>query len=468
MNISLTGLGNNAIGTKLAELLTPLERKVAIVAIAIFALAAVGFLFYRFYPYKKPQKEAEQKSLDASPKSQVCQLNAKDIIQAIEEKNDENLKKIVQEATPEQLREVLLQQEGKKGSNILAHAAHQNNLNAIDIICSAIDTQLLKKILLQKDQHEWTALHHLAIMNDNGKRYKELKKRADVDAKTASKFLCESPYMVRKYIRSNAGRFSTLSEKKPMHLYFRPTNLPESEEQRLPYQDLMQKHGHLFSRMPKYFKSIPQVRPELLQALWEDLPETVSRDEKRLQEIDRHLNALLTAGEEQGIALAPIKYNDKGEELPKEINVGIGGLARRDFKSNEIVSLYAGEFFTTKFPQAAGIKSDYRFKSKSGEVSDAMDVRSYGASFLHSAPNIRFEQISSALGFTFLGFKALEDIEKNQQLCESYGANYFKTRDILPLETRPAAREKMQKNPSTDPDAKVEQVCYLMIDASVR
>ena len=51
MNISLNGLWtntNNIIGTKITESLTPIQKKVAIIAISIFALAAVVYLFMQF------------------------------------------------------------------------------------------------------------------------------------------------------------------------------------------------------------------------------------------------------------------------------------------------------------------------------------------------------------------------------------------------------------------------------------
>ena len=51
MNISLNGLWtntNNFIGTKITESLTPIQKKVAIIAISIFALAAVVYLFKQF------------------------------------------------------------------------------------------------------------------------------------------------------------------------------------------------------------------------------------------------------------------------------------------------------------------------------------------------------------------------------------------------------------------------------------
>ena len=51
MNISLNGLWTNTnilIGTKITESLTPIQKKIAIIAIAIFALAAVVYLFKQF------------------------------------------------------------------------------------------------------------------------------------------------------------------------------------------------------------------------------------------------------------------------------------------------------------------------------------------------------------------------------------------------------------------------------------
>ena len=56
MNVSLNGLWantNNYIRTKIAEGLTPLQRKVALFATAFFALAAVGYVFYKIC-YKYP------------------------------------------------------------------------------------------------------------------------------------------------------------------------------------------------------------------------------------------------------------------------------------------------------------------------------------------------------------------------------------------------------------------------------
>ncbi len=50
MDISLNGLwtnDNNFIRTKIIESLTPIQKKVVIIAISIFALAAVGYLIYR-------------------------------------------------------------------------------------------------------------------------------------------------------------------------------------------------------------------------------------------------------------------------------------------------------------------------------------------------------------------------------------------------------------------------------------
>ena len=52
MNVSLNTLWtntNNYIRTKFTEGLTPLEKKVALIAAAFFALAAVAYLFYQFF-----------------------------------------------------------------------------------------------------------------------------------------------------------------------------------------------------------------------------------------------------------------------------------------------------------------------------------------------------------------------------------------------------------------------------------
>ena len=100
MNVSLNGLWtntNNYIRTKFIEGLTPLEKKVAFVAAAFFALAAVGYLFYRFckYPHQieatdpkeknktehvKEQNENEQVDLSPDP----SELDEKESLDATE------------------------------------------------------------------------------------------------------------------------------------------------------------------------------------------------------------------------------------------------------------------------------------------------------------------------------------------------------------------------------------------------
>lgn len=472
---------NTIIESKIVQSLTSLDKKIVIVASSIFVLAAALFyLFYQHFCKYSSQTALEQKSPHSPPSNAEDPLEmqnhvnfnsdfqsalAKDIVHSMEEQNYKNLRKILERQSKDDLSQALLEQDSKKQANLLTYAAHNNDLNAIDLICSVIETDLLKKILVQKDKHEWTALHHLALMSDNGQRYKALKKRAAIDSKKVSKFFCESPYMLRKYIRQDAGRFSTLSDKKPMGIYFKEANLDNADEQYIPYKVFAQKHGHLFSRPPECFKSIPQLRPEFLRALWEDMSDKIKRDESRVQQIDDHLKDILAGGEEKGIYLAPIKFNDKGESLPEEINVGIGGLARKDFKHQNIVTLYGGEYFTKKFPEPNDRSRDYMFTIHPEGTVDAVNVRSYGASFAHSAPNIRFEQIPSMLGFSFVSMTANEDIHENELLCLSYGPDYFKSRNIIPLETRPAAREQMEKNPSPHPDAKWRQECYLKIQA---
>lgn len=390
---------------------------------------------------------------------------AEEIIQAMEGRDHEGLKALLEKKNKAELRALLLEQDPERKATLLAYAAHHNHLEAVDLLTAAMDQQLLHDVLIKKDKHQWTALHHLALMNDGGKRYKELKKKGNVDAKRVSEFLCESPYMLRKYIRVNAGRFSTLSEKRPMQIYFKKVN-HQAKEQHLMYDDFSKKYGKHFSRKPDHFKSIPQLKAEYIQSLWETLPDKIEKNKSRLLKLDHHLKAILSYGEESGICLARIKYNDKGEKLPEEIDVGIGAQARRDFKCNDIVTLYAGEYFNEKHPKPSDFPtSDYAFGSELKETIEALKVRSYGSSFIHSAPNIRFEQIASIFGFTILSMTANEDIKKDDQLCLSYGPKYFESRHILPLETRPAAREQMQKHPASDSSAKWTQECYLKVDA---
>ena len=73
MNISLNGLWtytNNFIRAKFAEGLTPLQRKVALIAAAFFALAAVGYLCYQFCrKYPNPKEPFDPKEKDKPVKT---------------------------------------------------------------------------------------------------------------------------------------------------------------------------------------------------------------------------------------------------------------------------------------------------------------------------------------------------------------------------------------------------------------
>lgn len=400
-----------------------------------------------------------QKALEYDFKHPV----ALEIFNAIEANDNQSLVKIFETTPAQTLTEALKSQDTRKNVNILAFAAHRNNFQAVDLISAFTDVHVLKEILIQKDIHEWTPLHHLALMDDQGLRYKDLKKKADIDTKKVSRFLCESPSMLRKYIRSDASKFSTESKTKPLQLYFRQGEPDQKEEQHLAYAPFIREHGHQFSIVPRYFKSIPQINAEVFRSKWAEMKEPMVRDENKLLLIDQHLQSIFDNGEENGLALTPIKHNDRGEKIPEEIKVGVGLEARRDFRLNEVVTLYGGEYFTDTNPSNYP-SSDYGFGNDKKENIDGLYVRSYGSSAVHSAPNVKFEE-NTVLGVTFVAFKAIDDIQTNQQVCINYGPEYFKGRGIVPLETRPEARDQMRINPSQNETIKWMQQSYLKIQS---
>lgn len=376
---------------------------------------------------------------------------ANQLAEAIGEKNIDQLKTIIANSPKDELSAALKAQDIHKGVNLLAYAAHHNNPQAVKLISASLDIDFLKEILLQKDKHGWTSLHHLALMEDEDCCYYNLQNLSGIDTKKVSDFFCESPWMLKKYVQPNASKFSTLSTLKPIKLYYRDGN----QEQYLSFEELIKQHGHHFNCLPECFKLIPQVEPAVFKTLWVAMKERIARDEIKLKQLDEYLKKVVES-EEDGVFLTPITFNDRNEKLPNHIKTGLGIKARRDFHCDDIVTLYAGEYlFTNEISKSRS--TDYAYAINEKILVDGFKFRSYGSTALHSAPNVQFWQIESMLGINFVAMCAIDEIKAGDQICENYGEDYFKKRKIIPLETRPEALKKMESNPKRH----AQQTSYL-------
>lgn len=376
---------------------------------------------------------------------------AKQMARSIMEKNIDQLKTLIANSAKEELSAALKAQDIHKGVNLLAYAAHLNNPEAVKLISASLNIDFLKEILLQKDKHGWTPLHHLALMEDDGCCYKNLENASGIDTKKISDFFSESPWMLRKYVQPRASKFSTLHSIKPIKLYYRDGN----EEQYLSFEELIKQHGQHFNCLPESFKLIPQVEPDFFRSLWVAMKERIERDEIKLKQLDEHLKKVIKSGED-GVFLAPITFNDRNEKLPDHIKTGLGIRARRDFYCDDIVTLYAGEYFFADEMNKSR-STDYAYAINEKILVDGLKFRSYGSTALHSAPNVQFWQIESMLGINFVAMCAIDEIKAGDQICENYGEDYFKKRKIIPLETRPEALKKMENNPKRH----AQQTSYL-------
>ena len=100
MNISLRALWtniNNYVGTKIADGLTPLQKKVALFAIAYIAAVTAGYLFYRCFCHKaEPIEKSDQKGQSDRLKNppKIDQDRVLDFEEVTETKNDVSAVKI--------------------------------------------------------------------------------------------------------------------------------------------------------------------------------------------------------------------------------------------------------------------------------------------------------------------------------------------------------------------------------------
>ncbi len=305
-------------------------------------------------------------------------------------------------------------------------------------------------------------------MKDKGLRYKTLKKKVNVDTKSTGKFYCESPSMLRKYIQSKTKQFSGKSKKTDatFKLYFREGKPGQRIEHHLTFEDFKQKFGGLLTAKPKNFKVIPHLRADFVRARWFEM-EKVAREEKKLQMIDQYLQEIYQKGEEDGLAIAKMEYTDRGEKIPDHIQLGVGIEARRQYKCGQLIALYGGEYSENgKYPQNRSGAYNYGCHSQKETIS-GLRFRSYGSTFLHSAPNARFLEAVNILGISYLFMEAITDINEGDYICENYGEGYFKSMNVEPFEVRPKAREEMENNPSADPTQRARQEYYLAIKANV-
>jgi hypothetical protein len=371
---------------------------------------------------------------------------AKQLYELIDQGNDEQLERFIKASSKPYLSLALQEQDDVKKMNVFSYAAHINNSRAIDIMASYIDVDLLKEVVAQQDNTGWTAFHHLALMVDNGKCYKKMKELTGINTKTMTQFFCESPSMLRKYLRPNPRRFSANHDQKDFHIYLREGVKinHERSEHRLTFEELKQKYGSKFTKVPEYFKIIPHAERDFFKTCWTNGIDNVGRNEEHLSEVDRHLKAIYEAKEETGVALATIEQTDKDEPISPDLNLGLGVEARRDFKEKELVTLYGGEQRTSD----RQFTDDYTYHYIDGI--DGLQFRAYGSMCAHSAPNIDFNNVTSLLGIIFVVMHAISDIFSGDQVCESYGHCYFGQRDIIPIEIRPEARRLMEENLSKD------------------
>ncbi len=321
--------------------------------------------------------------------------------------------------------------------NPIGFAARQDNDQAVMILFKkAMNFQIAKEMLLQEDKSHWTALHHIALVT-NESCYRKIKKVSQIDTKqktSPNKFYCESPSFLRQCIKENPKRFSA-----QLNIYVRSGDPENPKEEKLNFSEMISEYGDQFTNKPTYFRSIPFGTRDYFKAVW--LNSTYpKRNPVKLPELDQHLCAIYDRMEENGLALTTVTHDDKGNKLPERVKIGLGVTTRHDyFKKDKWVTLYGGEYFY----QSKNPSSDYGYliSEDINFSSDAEKYRSFGATLLHSLPNVAWEEIWTIFG-PFTGLRAIEDIPERTGITLNYGSGYFKCRKIECIELKPAAIEK--------------------------
>jgi hypothetical protein len=331
--------------------------------------------------------------------------------------------------------EVLSDLDASKGINLLSFAAHLNNTEAVDALCATLEIEDLKKILLLNDSGRWTAFHHLAIMKDKGERYKALKAKTGINTKSIGDFFCESPFMLRKYIKKGPHPFKAVdnTNKSGFHLFFREGDLEDRVEHRLGFQDFKENFGHLTTVVPKTFQVIPYGKPEYFRLQWIKGP---GFKNNKMGLVDTYLRRVLQIGEDEGVALTTVTRKDDGKRIPAKVKLGLGIETRKYFKTNDLVTMYGGELVSPWEEARSLFQCD---------AADGSLYRSYGSSILHSTPNVFFCTFPCSFG-SMIALIAVEDIPENTPVCVDYGEEYFKLINMIPLEIRPKAYDKLRSD----------------------
>ena len=467
MNICLNSFLSSAISI-FPKAVT--QKRVLVIAAIAFSCFSAFLILRRCLFNARKGKEIPLR-LEKSERVFGAQFShplAQQMSQAIENINTQGLQNLIQSVSQQELQDALKAEETKKGVNLLSLAAYLDNFEAVDLISSSTEEPLLKEILIQQDKCEWTAFHHLVLMKDKGLRYKTLKKKVNIDTKTIGKFYCESASMLRKYVRSQTKKFSGKCQKADatFKLYFREGKPGQRIEHHLTFEDFKIKFGSMLTAKPKNFKVIPHLNADFVRSRWFEM-QKIARDERKLQMIDQHLQEIYQKGEEDGLAVAKMEYTDRGEKIPDNIHLGVGVEARRQFKCGQLIALYGGEHFENgKYPRNRSGAYNYGCISQKETIS-GLRFRSYGSTFLHSAPNAKFSEAENILGISYLFMEAIAEINEGEYICENYGEAYFNSMGIDPFEVRPKAREEMENNPPADPMLRARQKNYLAIKANV-
>lgn len=343
----------------------------------------------------------------------------------------QRLESLVKTSGDQDLREALLARDQKRGANLIAFAAHIENLEVLDFFLLEIEDKLLKAIAIQKDQLGWTAFHHFALLGDNWMRYRLLKQKTGVNTKSITEFFCESPSMLKKYLQPEPARFSARSS----HIYV--VDEASDTEQCLTLEEFHNNYGELLTEKFQTFKFIPHAKAKFFKSHWATGRHLRNRNGEKLVLLDHHLLNLYQKKKEEGVALAFIRRTDEGEPIPETVQLGLGVKTRKQFEPGALVTLYGGEQFLPYHEFKEG--SMYRAGRIDGRVH-----RAYGSMVLHSAPNAVFCHIDTLLGISILGLQAISSIPKNTSVCINYGIRYFVCLDILPYEIRPKARKEME------------------------
>ncbi len=361
-------------------------------------------------------------------------LLALSIYDAIKEKSIPKLSQIFREATHDSLYTALTTHHPQLNQlTPLGYAAQEEFSEGVYFIAGSVSAVTLEFLLTRLDSKNWTPLHHIAIIDDNGVCYKKIKKLSRVNSKTITEHYCESPSFMRQCLKDKPRRFTR-------SIYVRTGNLGERKEELLTFEEVKKKYNSIFTEPPSYFQSIPHCTIKYFRDIYKHFF-VYTRNERKLNAIDDHLkNIYIERGEHQ-LALATVTYDDEQKPLDEEVTQKIGfGVETRDkFKKNQSITLCGGEKYCGK-----RISSIYAFSVDDNLIfSDGKERRSFGSMMLHSFPNTRWTTTKTILG-PLLSVSANEDIPKDSLLTGFYGTNHFSLIGSTPSELCPKAKREYE------------------------